>query len=540
MSMSTKSIRPADLLKLRDFLSQAMGLYFSNERLHELETSLIGAVSDLGFNSIDECVVSLLSYPLTQERTRKLASHLTVGETYFFRDQKLFTYLEEDLLPGLMLRSRLTGNPLRIWSAGCCTGEEAYSIAILLSRLQNLKRDKVELFASDINPKFLARAASGTYTSWSFRGVPQSIKTSFFNATSDKRFSLKPPLKSLVQFSYANIVDDFDNYSILSKPMDIIICRNVLIYFSEEKAVQTIRRFKNLLVPGGILILAPVEVGLGSSELKLIQHNGVILLQNSPHGGKHSIQDHTQSGTILARLERPQLSLLDTDPIKFVPKKSATEITSPPPVLLPQQHSSTEETGKLYTKAKAFFDAGNNREVIDLLLPLAEAGEGNNEIFALLSQAMTRAKDLPGAINWIGECLKKDKLNPSFHYLHALLLQNSGHLGQAIQSVQKALFIDPSFVIAHFVLANMFLQSGKPEKAKKHFQNCLSLLEEVKPETILPHSDGMNAMNLKSLIISLVGKCEGRESSASEAAVTASGQNLGKPPESGSLKAMSK
>lgn len=331
MSMSTKSIRPADLLKLRDFLSQAMGLYFSNERLHELETSLIGAVSDLGFNSIDECVVSLLSYPLTQERTRKLASHLTVGETYFFRDQKLFTYLEEDLLPGLMLRSRLTGNPLRIWSAGCCTGEEAYSIAILLSRLQNLKRDKVELFASDINPKFLARAASGTYTSWSFRGVPQSIKTSFFNATSDKRFSLKPPLKSLVQFSYANIVDDFDNYSILSKPMDIIICRNVLIYFSEEKAVQTIRRFKNLLVPGGILILAPVEVGLGSSELKLIQHNGVILLQNSPHGGKHSIQDHTQSGTILARLERPQLSLLDTDPIKFVPKKSATEITSPPP-----------------------------------------------------------------------------------------------------------------------------------------------------------------------------------------------------------------
>ena len=190
--MDARSALSAPLLAgVSEFVALRIGLHFPPERWRDIERGITAAASELGFPDVESCARALLSAPLTQAQLEVLASHLTVGETYFFREKKSFEALEEHILPELLRARRGAEQRLRIWSAGCCTGEEPYSVAMLLDRLiPDAEAWNVTILATDINPRFLRKAAEGVYGEWSFRDAPGWIRERYFKARRDRRFEL--------------------------------------------------------------------------------------------------------------------------------------------------------------------------------------------------------------------------------------------------------------------------------------------------------------------------------------------------------------
>jgi chemotaxis protein methyltransferase CheR len=171
------------LTRLKDLICASTGLWFSPERWLELDYGFKAAALQLGFEDPDSCARWLLSKaPLSRRETEILATHLAVGETYFFREKRTFNALQKTVLPAVIGANRARGaRRLRIWSAGCATGEEVYSIAILLKQtIPDLCDWKITLMGTDINPVFLKSAVKGIYGEWSFRDAPAGMKESYF------------------------------------------------------------------------------------------------------------------------------------------------------------------------------------------------------------------------------------------------------------------------------------------------------------------------------------------------------------------------
>lgn len=165
------------LAEFNQFLAAHTGLYFGKEKDKQLLKGTAEAAKEFGFKDPAKCIQWLMSTHLSKEQIEILGSYLTVGETYFFREQKSFEVLETKILPEL-IRSRNTGDAngrrLRIWSAACSSGEEAYSIAVVLDKKkEELKDFNTLILATDINRKALKKARQGIYSEWSFRGIPK-------------------------------------------------------------------------------------------------------------------------------------------------------------------------------------------------------------------------------------------------------------------------------------------------------------------------------------------------------------------------------
>jgi chemotaxis protein methyltransferase CheR len=162
----TTTISDSTLLQLSEFVASHLGLDFPRDRWPDLQRAVGGAAQECGFrqHELDRYIQGLLLPALTQKQLEVLASHLTVGETYFFREKRSLEILEERAMPEL-IRARVgLGAPIRIWSAGCATGEETYSVVIVLSRLMaGLTNWNVEILATDLNTKSLQKASEETY-----------------------------------------------------------------------------------------------------------------------------------------------------------------------------------------------------------------------------------------------------------------------------------------------------------------------------------------------------------------------------------------
>jgi len=171
------SISETILSRLSESIAINMGLHFPKDRWRDLERGMNSVYKEFGFQSVEPCIEWMLSSSLTKKQIEILANHLTVGETYFFRDIKSYEVLENHILTELIHYRRGTDKRLRIWSAACCTGEEPYSIAILLSKMiPDVKDWNITILATDLNNNYLKKASEGVYTQWSFREAPSWIR----------------------------------------------------------------------------------------------------------------------------------------------------------------------------------------------------------------------------------------------------------------------------------------------------------------------------------------------------------------------------
>ena len=262
----TRSLPDQLLLQFSELVAREMGLHFPRERWPDLEKGIRSAALEFGAPDAETCLQQWISKPLAIAEIELLASTLTVGETYFFRDNPSFELLRERVLPAVIAARHGSERRLRIWSAGCCTGEEPYSIAISLDRtLPDPSRWHVVILATDINPRFLQKAAEGIFSDWSFRDAPPWLKETYFKQAGPNRFEILPRIKQMVTFAYLNLAEDvYPSLANGTNAMDLIFCRNVLMYFSPERAARVVHGLRRALIDSGCLFVSTVEA---SSEL---------------------------------------------------------------------------------------------------------------------------------------------------------------------------------------------------------------------------------------------------------------------------------
>lgn len=251
------SVTTDQLSAVNHYLSERMGLYFNEMRYSDLARGLHNAAQELGYPNAEQCILKMLDGSLNKQDLQTVVRNLTVGETYFFRDQAVFIAMEEKIIPELLKRKRKEGKKtLRIWSAGCSTGEEPYSIAISLSRtIPDIGSWQIHLIATDINTRSLAKARNAIYGSWSFRTMPTEFFHQYFQAHSDGQHKLNESIRQYVRLSYLNLAEDEYPTKISGTgEMDIVFCRNVLIYFTQQRGKQIADKLADCLAPGGSFI----------------------------------------------------------------------------------------------------------------------------------------------------------------------------------------------------------------------------------------------------------------------------------------------
>lgn len=492
------------LSEFSEFLAARIGLHFPRERWHDLERAIESAAGEFHFGDARSCVQWLLASPLSRPQTEILASHLTVGETYFLREKRSFECLEEHILPELIHRRRETGRHLRIWSAGCCTGEEPYSIAILLRKVMpDLKDWNITILATDINPRFLRKASQGVYKEWSFRDTPPGFKDRYFSRTKEGQFEVPAAIREMVTFSYLNLADDaYPSLENNTNAMDIIFCRNVLMYFQPERAKRVAQNLYRALMEGGWLVVSPTETShVLFSQFVTVNFSGATLYKkDSNQAGAGQMAEMPS----IRPVEEPEAWLqpipnLVPEPEIAFQKKGSEFLQSES-----KEESIAAPRQTPYEEAAALYEQGRYSDAAGKITGLLSQGQSDPKAMALLARTYANQGGLTDALEWCQKAVAADRLNPGWCYLLSTILQEQGEVEVAVTALKRALYLDPRFALAHFALGNLTRRQGKLKESRRHFHNALSILGGYRQEQLLPESEGITAGRLIEIIRSTI------------------------------------
>lgn len=253
---------------LRDLIKDYCGIYFDDSSKYLLERRLSKRVKSRHLNDFREYYRLLLYDKRRDEELSFIVDVLTVNETYFFREISQLKTLSDEILPELKNTKRDT-RKIRIWSAGCSTGEEPYTIAMLILEQGYFFGWDIEILGSDINQRVLQHARRGIYRKNSFRATEEHFTEKYFTQENNL-YRINDHVKQLVNFSCLNLLDPFKVRFV--GDMDVILCRNVLIYFDQEARKKAIKSFHERLVHGGYLLLGHAESLMNISTAFTLKH----------------------------------------------------------------------------------------------------------------------------------------------------------------------------------------------------------------------------------------------------------------------------
>lgn len=259
------------LFRIRDLIYQTAGILFTENKFYYLSDRCAKRMDALQVASLTGYFELLTSQGAAEPEMRALLNEITIGETCFFRNQPQLDALRAKVLPAVAEEKAKFGyKRLSIWSAGCSTGEEPYTLAMILleESLGMLRGWSVEVHATDLNERSLTRAREGVYSEYALRNIPPHFKQKYMRPTADG-FQVNEDVKSLVKFNRLNLRDD--SRMVFMKGLDVVFCCNVLIYFGAQPKRRAIQHFFNDLLPGGYLFLGHSESLFGlNDDFKLI------------------------------------------------------------------------------------------------------------------------------------------------------------------------------------------------------------------------------------------------------------------------------
>ncbi len=492
------------LQELSHYLAVHTGLFFPEKKWPALARGL-GAVSrQTGFQDPQACAREIVSSEPSSPHLEALVEQLTIGETYFLRDKAVFQALQDHVIRGLVDHPRRPDRSLRFWSAGCATGEEPYSIAILMDRQFHLDKGRdVHIAGTDVNQRFLTHARTGRYTSWSLRSVPASIIDTYFIAHPPNRFELIPRIRGKVRFSRLNFaVPDYPKHLEIPLPVDVILCRNVLMYHDAISRAHILERLVELLETNGWLITSPAEAGfVTSGALTPVRFSNAVFFRKGPARKSDASPQASKKEGISAH--RPAAR----------PETPPSEAPGP---ALNRRVTDTRELAsaslqETYEAANSDYQKGRYRAAAEKLENIRVSSHCRNGSFlmhtaalALLARCRANLGELKEAESACQKAIASEKLNPELYYLLATIHQAGNDIEAAIRSLKQTLYLDPDFVMAQFQMGLLMRQKGRPQESNKRFSNTAMLLKAKPAEEILPHSEGMTAGRLLETVQSLL------------------------------------
>lgn len=433
----------AQLETLAERITQATGLAFPTDRMDDLASGIAAASQELGFTDAAAAASALVSRQVSREQAEILARHLTIGETYFFRGKRFMDVLRGSILP-MVIQRHAADRRLRIWSAGCASGEEPYTVAMILDQMIKDRASwDIRILATDINRRLLEKGTPGVYGRWSFRGCPAALRRKYFRSCGDSREEIMPEIRRMVTFSFHNLAaDEFP------RALDIIICKNVLMYLSAETRHRVLQGFRDSLMPGGFLFVSPTEASMP-------QEAGFIpVMTGSPVA-------FVVGSVLPAEKEEAVSPLCETGTVPNEPIAPSV-------------------------RAPARRRIAGRRETPDVLLSRA--------------RSLADRGDLEQALHQCRAAIAADKSRAASHLLEGMILEEMGRLDEAASSMRRSLYLDPDSVIAHFSLGILARKRGRIVLSERYFRNVVHLLAPFADGDPIPGSDGLTAAALRQLV----------------------------------------
>jgi chemotaxis protein methyltransferase CheR len=410
---------------LTEFIEAQTGLTFPLARFADVQERIRRAMRQVDIQNPHAYLNFLRS---SSDAFKDLIADITVGETYFFRHAAQFEFLRREVLP--QLRERNMG--VRLWSAACSSGEEAYSLAILTEQAGLASRTRI--LATDISERALHRARQGIYSEWSLREAGADLISSWF-VRQERRFHLAEGIRRRVEFNRLNLaLDAYPSTLTGTWSTDVIFCRNVLIYFDRATIARVAKRLFDSLAEGGWLITAPADPPLNEVAGFEVVTTSAGVFYRRPVG-----------------IERLPASLeaaaIEEDPFQAPPEPKVEMEVDP--------HS-----------------------------------------LALDVRRIANSGDWPGAEVAAADATRRCPLSAEIHFVRALVLAGLGNREAAAVAVRRAIYLDGSLALAHFTLGAILQASGDWDGARRAYGNARKLAGSQPEDQPLPLGEGEKAGNL--------------------------------------------
>ena len=461
------------------------------------------------FDTVLAYYACLTSSEKRDDELRELLNRLTINHTYFFRNEPHFKVLKDKILPELIERKlsaisyqpsaknvklkaesrQLNANAkpaLRIWSAGCSTGEEPYTIAMIIKDvIPDTENWDIQILATDASTEALEAAHKGVYSANSMRLVDDHHKNRYFTerpgAGLDAKYAIRDEIKKMVNFSFFNLMDE--EYP---RGFDIIFCRNVTIYFELETTIRVIKNIAKSLDDDGYLFIGYSEtLQFISDRFKMINWEDAIFYLKTEGGisPKQFIPP------------RPKLIELKVDAILEEISKAEFEV------------ESKERTEKKYllefeekiVRAMKAIHTKNYEEALSLTEEAHFLEKNAPDPYYIAAEVYTNQGKFKDAKDNLYAALNKDMMFAPAHYLFGSIYMEEGKAEAAEESYRRALYLDSEFSLAHFSLANIYRGKNRIDDALREYRNTLSILSKSNPYDIVAYSGGFNAATLASV-----------------------------------------
>jgi len=357
----------------------------------------------------------------------------------------------------------------------------------------------VTILATDINPNFLKKANDGIYRDWSFRGTPLWVKEKYFDKHENGTYEIHARIKRIVSFAHLNLAENtYPSIYNDTNSLDVILCRNVLMYFSKNHVKEIVSRFYDSLIDDGWLIVGPSESShIFFPQYVSVNFPGAILfrkdlsVKNKEEKFEQRDPASSRSAYLYPNATLPKLSPIEAK-IEPIEESQAVE-------------EKEEAEGNPYEEALQLYADGAYEKTVETVSRLLKHNREDTEAMILLAKTYANQGNISEALKWCEKAILKDKLDPEFYHLRAVILQEHDQVEEAKTSLKRALYLDPNFLLAHFMLGNITRQQGKIQESDKYFNNVLSLLSVHDKDEIILEADGMTAGRLVELIHSVRG-----------------------------------
>jgi chemotaxis protein methyltransferase CheR len=462
-----KPIGQAAMVELAAVLKERVGLHVRPEGHSALRLAVAARLDELAGVPNGDRYLEILRGEDGDDELRRLLPLVTVGKTSFFRDERQFRALDA-LLPRLLARPRGGGRRLAIWSAGCATGEEPYSIAMSLAEAGALP-EHVEILATDVNPEAVAHAARGAYESRRLREIPDALRARYFDVE-DERPHVRPALRRYIAAIRAhNLVS-----AVFPRPSDgggwdIVFCRNVIIYFDTPTTQQVLTLFHGNLVPGGYLFL-----GYSESLFRLFEGFELTEVAGAFVYRRPEVR---MTPIPVYRPVRPQLPLPPSPPrVKHVDTRPpGTETATPAPA---GASRGVEAEGPLAPQefldgAIALFAEGRFGAARELLERWIEKGGEDLAVRLTLANLYGILRQPDQARASYLAALALEPLSAEAHLFYGIHLITTGEHDAAALELSRALFLDPDLALGHYYLGRCREAQRDLDRARLAYRNAV-------------------------------------------------------------------
>ena len=440
-----------EIEKLRKLVSRNTGLQSDGSRESFLSASVMRRMAKLNLNNVTNYIARLRESGVGGTELQELSNMLLVHKTSFFRDRPHFELLEKRILPELARK----GGPIRIWSAGCSTGQEVYSLALALTRC-GISSEQAQILGTDLSTVALQEAQIAIFPDKKLIGLTEEERR-FLEPAGDGLQRISKGLRRYVNFRRHNLVDvpyprlNDENWS-------IIFCRNVLIYFSRSTIRAIAKRFHQNLHPGGSLFLGACESLFQLSEGFSLEQGGDAFIYRRNGSG-----NSTPKRAIPA--PRPRIEVRPSVTVKTTSQPSL-------PKLAPDQTLDSE-----IDKAEAFRQAGEMDNANILLLEARERWPSEHTIGIALGRLALDRGALEEARSWLTMILEKDPLEPHALFLAGLTLFQLGLDLEAAEHFRRLLYLEKNFSLGFYYQGLIISRLGRKQLAQRAFRNALSVMD---------------------------------------------------------------